>query len=370
MGNGSLMSEKEVEHDRQRGSVDGIAALGQFLLPGLALAMPAVLVVRALLTSPAGRQTIAGLGRIAAPGLCLVVAVVMLVPWRLGRRHVWFVKIARQSGALSALIFVAALGLSALDVLAGLEPYLLVPGMALFALTMWNRPRMLVVSTLVGPVLMAGIVLLVRGSVGPEQGSIMAIGCVVALFTGLAVRGEVVPSDERTKSLMAENRELWNLSYRDTLTGLYNRRYLAQVATQLYARATRYKEQLHVLMIDIDHFKRVNDTLGHSVGDEVLKGVASSIQSFVRNSDTVGRYGGEEFIVYLVQSTPEITQFIANRIRDGVAASKFPGVPWTITISIGVAGIQDGDTLEGLVERADQFLYMSKRHGRNRVSGF
>lgn len=332
--------------------------------------MPAVLLVRAILAKPSSTKTMAGLGRIAVPGLCLVVAVVLLVPWRHRRRRLRLVKIARQSGALSALVLAATLGLSALDVLAGLEPYLFVPGMALLALTMWNRPRLLMVSTLVGPVLMAGIVLLVRGSVGLEQGSIMAIGCVVALFTGLAVRSEVVPSDERTKSLMAENRELWNLSCHDTLTGLYNRRYLAQVATQLFARATRYKEQLHVLMIDIDHFKRVNDALGHRVGDEVLKGVASSIQSFVRNSDTVGRYGGEEFIVYLVQSTPEITQFIANRIRDGVAASKFPGVPWAITISIGVAGIQDGDTLEGLVERADQFLYMSKRHGRNRVSGF
>ena len=310
------------------------------------------------------------LGRIVAPGLCLVVGLVLLVPWRFRRRRVRLLKPARQHGVLSGLILAGTVLLSFLDLMAGLEPYLLVPGMALYALTMWNRPRILVAS-LVGVSLLAfGLLMLIRGSISLEHGSILVIAGVAALLTGLAVRADVAPSDERTKSLMAENRELWNLSFRDTLTGLYNRRYLAQTATQLFARATRYKEQLHVLMIDIDHFKRVNDTLGHAVGDEVLKGVATSIQSFIRISDTAGRYGGEEFIVYLVQSTPEITQFIANRIRDGVAALKFAEVPWTITISIGVAGLQEGETLEGLVERADQFLYMSKRHGRNRVSGF
>jgi diguanylate cyclase (GGDEF)-like protein len=106
------------------------------------------------------------------------------------------------------------------------------------------------------------------------------------------------------------------------------------------------------------------------VGDEVLKLVAQTIQSTLRTSDTVARYGGEEFIVYMVRSDPETTQFVANRIRDGVAATQFPDVPWTVTISIGVAGLQDGDSMESLVERADQFLYVSKHHGRNRVSGF
>jgi len=364
------MCAKKVMHDNRHEAVDSLTAVSEFLLPLLALAMVLVLLARAVLSNPGSMETMVWLGRIATPGLCLVVALALVLPWRYKKRPVRLLKLARQYGVLSGLILAGTLAVSSLDMIAGLEPYLLVPGMALFALTMWNRPRILAVSIVGGSMLMAGAMLLVRGSIGPEHGSILAIACVVALFIGLAVRNDVVPSDARTKSLMAENRELWNLSYRDTLTGLYNRRYLTQVAAQLFARATRYKEQLHVLMIDIDHFKRVNDTLGHGVGDEVLKGVASSIQSFIRASDTAGRYGGEEFIVYLVQSTPEITQFIANRIRDGIAAIKFAGVPWTITISIGVAGIQDGDTLEGLVERADQFLYMSKRHGRNRVSGF
>ena len=198
----------------------------------------------------------------------------------------------------------------------------------------------------------------------------LVFGVMLSVFGANIVRNSVLPSEERLKNLEAENEELWNLSYKDTLTGLYNRRYIQQVATHLFSRAIRYKEPLHVLMLDIDHFKKVNDKLGHAVGDEVLKVVAQTIQGAIRTSDTVSRYGGEEFIVYMVKSNPEITQFIANRIRDSVAAIRFPGVPWSVTISIGVAGLQDGDSMEGLVERADQFLYMSKHHGRNRVSGF
>lgn len=183
------------------------------------------------------------------------------------------------------------------------------------------------------------------------------------------IRKNVVPNQERMQSLEEENKELWNMSYKDMLTGLYNRRFMAQKAEQLFTRAIRHREQLHVLMIDIDHFKKVNDTLGHSVGDEVLKAIATTIQTFVSSNDTVIRYGGEEFIVYIVNSTTETTQYVANRIRDGVASIHHSNVPWTVTISIGIASLKDDDTIENQIKRADQFLYASKRNGRNRVSG-
>jgi diguanylate cyclase (GGDEF)-like protein len=138
----------------------------------------------------------------------------------------------------------------------------------------------------------------------------------------------------------------------------------------LFARAKRYGEHLHVLMLDIDHFKNVNDKLGHPVGDEVLKNIADILATQVRASDVVTRYGGEEFLVFLIQTEPEVAQFIANRIRDAVASHAFPDVPWQLTISIGVAGIKADDTLGELVDRADKYLYASKHGGRNRVSGF
>ena len=123
-------------------------------------------------------------------------------------------------------------------------------------------------------------------------------------------------------------------------------------------------------MLDIDHFKRVNDQLSHAIGDEVLKGVAQAIQGCLRTSDSVARYGGEEFLAFVVQAEAEVAQFIANRIREAVATRKFENVPWQVTISIGVAGAAGGDDLDGLIDRADEYLYASKRGGRNRVSGF
>jgi diguanylate cyclase (GGDEF)-like protein len=123
-------------------------------------------------------------------------------------------------------------------------------------------------------------------------------------------------------------------------------------------------------MIDIDHFKRVNDMVSHAVGDEVLKGVGQAIQSCLRTSDSVSRYGGEEFLAFVVQAEAEVAQFIANRIREAVASRVFDEVPWRVTISIGVASVEADDDLESLVDRADKYLYSSKRGGRNRVSGF
>jgi diguanylate cyclase (GGDEF)-like protein len=255
-------------------------------------------------------------------------------------------------------------------VLAGVTPYLLVPGLVVYGFMVWDRPGFLVLSVLTSVAAIFQIAVLRGEVVTIEFASVLAFGAMLSIFGARVVRNSVLPSEERLRNLEAENEELWSLSYRDTLTGLYNRRYIQQVAVHMFSRAIRYKEPLHVLMLDIDHFKKVNDKLGHVVGDEVLSVVARTIQRAIRTSDTVARYGGEEFIVYMVKSNPEITQFIANRIRDGVAAVRFPGVPWSVTISIGVAGLQEGDSIESLVERADQYLYMSKHHGRNRVSGF
>ncbi|MBN2874250.1 MAG: GGDEF domain-containing protein [Spirochaetales bacterium] len=270
----------------------------------------------------------------------------------------------------STASYVVALILAVLDVLAGYEPYLLIAGMAVYGAMAWNHPRVRLLAALAASVVVVGVVVLARGSVEIESACGLIVAFALALFSGDVVKRSVLPSEERLRSLEVENQELWKLSYRDGLTGLYNRRYLEQIAHQLFSRALRYKEPLHVMMLDIDHFKRVNDKLGHPVGDEVLKTIAVTIQAIVRTSDVVSRYGGEEFLVILVQSNSEITQFIANRIRDGVASTQFAEVPWQVTISIGVAGLQDGDTVGSLIDRADQFLYASKHHGRNRVSGF
>ncbi len=343
---------------------------GTFNTLGMVFVAAVLMGLRALSTRPGTIDRSLYLLRVALPALPALGSVVLAVMLLLSGREKHLSSDSNRSRRIAAGTYLFTFSMCALDVLAGVTPYLLVPGLVVYGFVIWSRPGFLVLSALACAAAIFQLAVLSGEAVTIEFASVLVFGVMLSVFGANIVRNSVLPSEERLKNLEAENEELWNLSYKDTLTGLYNRRYIQQVATHLFSRAIRYKEPLHVLMLDIDHFKKVNDKLGHAVGDEVLKVVAQTIQGAIRTSDTVSRYGGEEFIVYMVKSNPEITQFIANRIRDSVAAIRFPGVPWSVTISIGVAGLQDGDSMEGLVERADQFLYMSKHHGRNRVSGF
>lgn len=165
------------------------------------------------------------------------------------------------------------------------------------------------------------------------------------------------------------------LSVTDPLTGIPNRRYLFQQLDAEIVRANRFGTQLSVLMIDIDHFKHLNDTAGHSAGDEVLKQVSSILRNTVRKVDTVARYGGEEFVVLLPQIARPEAQEVAEKLRRSVEESVVqharaqPG--GKVTISVGVANLP-GDAAERvkLVDCADSALYASKRGGRNRVTAY
>lgn len=279
------------------------------------------------------------------------------------------VRISSKNSFLALIICICTFCACLFDQFAGIQPLLLIPGMMALGFIYWNQMIILFVSCFATFAGTAGMLYFLNGSLSAENTTILILSFLLTELEADVIRRNLLPGEERMRSLEEENKELWNLSYRDSLTGLFNRRYMQQTVEHVFSRAVRYREQLHVLMIDIDHFKKVNDTYGHAVGDEVLKIVASTIQTFVRTSDIVARYGGEEFIVYIVESDMELTQFIANRIRDGIASIQFEQVPWTITISIGITGLQDGDTIESQISRADQFLYSSKKNGRNRVTG-
>ena len=164
----------------------------------------------------------------------------------------------------------------------------------------------------------------------------------------------------------------------DVLTGWHNRRYLQTRLTEELARCQRDGTTLTCLMIDVDHFKRVNDLYGHVVGDEVLRRVAQRIQAEVRDSDVSARYGGEEFVVLLPATGIEVGRSLAERIRCAVAAEPFAvaGAPGAlpVTISIGVAEqrgtVTGADTValgERLIALADDALYEAKAAGRNAV---
>lgn len=157
----------------------------------------------------------------------------------------------------------------------------------------------------------------------------------------------------------------------DALTGALNRRAVFECLQREVHRAGRRVESVSVVLLDIDHFKRVNDDFGHQAGDAVLTEMPRRISSVLREYDCVGRYGGEEFLVVLSSCGLEAAAQVAERIRSAIAKTPFsiPGGVLPITASLGVASTEQlaGTVVEGLVRAADAALYRAKRGGRNRV---
>lgn len=171
--------------------------------------------------------------------------------------------------------------------------------------------------------------------------------------------------------LRHSNELLLELSNTDHLTGLFNRRYMMNALDKELQRTIRKGGNLSLIMMDIDHFKLVNDTYGHIQGDVVLQKVASQMQKELRNYDSAARYGGEEFIAILPESSLKEAIFVANRIRESVEALKFDGSISTlnITSSLGIAcfPIAGVSTVDSFIKLADDALYRAKSNGRNRV---
>jgi len=163
---------------------------------------------------------------------------------------------------------------------------------------------------------------------------------------------------------------LYELATRDPLTGLDNRRQLLALLRSHLARASRTKSPLTFLLVDADHFKNVNDTYGHDVGDEALKFLSRILRASSRDSDLVSRWGGEEFGLALPDTRPADARALAERIRKAVASSELVLGTRTLrlTISIGASDFRPGDTVDTLFRRADEHLYRAKQNGRNRCS--
>lgn len=174
---------------------------------------------------------------------------------------------------------------------------------------------------------------------------------------------------QRTAALMQANAELLSLATHDALTGVYNRRRFDEKLTEYSLLSRRTGRPFALLLIDADHFKRINDTHGHAVGDDVLQQLAQLIQTNLRTTDFVARYGGEEFAVLLPEiAQPDTPEVVAEKIRSAVADANFPGIG-QVTVSIGVGLADPADNSQtALIKRADQQLYQAKAAGRNQVA--
>ena len=202
-----------------------------------------------------------------------------------------------------------------------------------------------------------------------------------AMNTALERRGRdlEVAVMARTAELQAANEKLERLSQHDGLTGLLNRRAMSTRMAELHSLCERHGNPYSVILMDIDHFKLFNDSQGHLQGDAILETIANTLERSVRVADSVFRYGGEEFLVTLPETSATEAELVAERIRQNVEALGLPhpASPTAdhVTLSLGVASIDaeeiaDIGRWEDLVERADRALYRAKESGRNRVVGW
>jgi diguanylate cyclase (GGDEF)-like protein len=198
------------------------------------------------------------------------------------------------------------------------------------------------------------------------------IGYLTEVFNHMVARlrqgrEELASANE---SLVEKNKELEKLSITDSLTGLYNRKHLMETLEAEVSRYGRYKRPFTMMMLDIDHFKRYNDTYGHLAGDEVLRQMSALLKSSIRQSDYAARYGGEEFIVILPETVAEAAAHMAERIRRDMEGremgSETSGTK--VTVSMGIAAFPEhGEDPESMIREADAALYEAKRRGRNQV---
>ena len=187
----------------------------------------------------------------------------------------------------------------------------------------------------------------------------------LAATTALVAAGGVLWVGGRVVVLRRKNKQLWAMSYRDALTGAYNRRYLLEFLRREMARAHRVDSPLCLMMLDIDHFKAINDRHGHGFGDAVLVDFTRCIQNSLRGYDILSRIGGEEFVVVLTDTALPSARIVAERMRKSVAALRPRGE--TVTVSIGLVQRRPDEDVSVLLARADTCLYTAKRQGRNRV---
>lgn len=171
--------------------------------------------------------------------------------------------------------------------------------------------------------------------------------------------------------LLQQNDELNNLVNRDALTKIMSRRYFLDVANQYFNTASRNKTPISLLMLDIDHFKKINDNYGHHIGDKMLILFAEKIEDLLRQSDIFGRIGGEEFGIILYETDIQGAHILSEKIRQEIEALRYPHEQKVIkmTTSIGVGEkIENDTTFEKLMIRSDSALYQAKKDGRNRIS--
>jgi len=190
------------------------------------------------------------------------------------------------------------------------------------------------------------------------------------LYISATLKSELDAARRTLEKQREELKRLKEFSFKDQLTGLYTRKYMEEALNTVLYNFNRYSRPCSIIMLDLDDFKKINDTYGHLAGDTVLKTVASVVQRIIRRSDIPVRYGGDEFIVILPDTMLEDAVTVGEKIANKVQTIKFDknGTNFKCTISVGVTHIKEGDTIETLLERVDQALYETKDKGKKGIT--
>ena len=176
---------------------------------------------------------------------------------------------------------------------------------------------------------------------------------------------------EQNNALEKANRELYELSIRDPLTGVFNRRYILEYGGRDLDKRRAERMGYALILIDVDHFKKINDRFGHAVGDEVLRMLTHTLGDLCENGAVLGRVGGEEFLILLGPLTAPMALSRASALQEAIAALRIPigesTVPITVSMGVTVSFSHERASLDSLINRADQALYRAKQNGRNRI---
>ncbi|MGB1220734.1 MAG: diguanylate cyclase [Alcanivoracaceae bacterium] len=195
--------------------------------------------------------------------------------------------------------------------------------------------------------------------------TMITVGAVMVAGEISSIRVQLAQRNTQLETIVDR---IQDMAIRDELTGLYNRRHAMERLFKIREMANRDAFTFHALYVDLDHFKQVNDTHGHNVGDDVLRGFSETVRSLLSGRDFAARLGGEEFLVVLVKSSASESLAFADKLRQAIADCRYASAPdLRVTASLGLAAFHKGESLDRLLARADEALYRAKNGGRNRV---
>ena len=190
---------------------------------------------------------------------------------------------------------------------------------------------------------------------------------VISIFIAVSLEANRKKMVHLSSQLEVTNQRLRDESISDPLTKLYNRRYLTDYLMRKVKEFSRSKESLCVAICDLDHFKKVNDELGHMVGDKALEAFAELLKRIGRETDIHIRFGGEEFVIVMPKTNLQQALVSIERLRNATHAFEFENIPWPLTVSVGLTEIKSDDSYDSLLARADTFVYEAKSRGRNQI---